>query len=82
MVRTTISPETPPCAAIAQMFGIPIVIGLIYSYFAVREVMQVLFYDNGISISKEEQERIFDQFFKADLARDRRKEGNGLGLSR
>ncbi|MEJ8543949.1 ATP-binding protein [Brevibacillus borstelensis] len=37
--------------------------------------------DTGIGISPEDQERIFERFFKADRSRNRAMGGSGLGLS-
>ncbi|NTU22609.1 two-component sensor histidine kinase [Brevibacillus sp. HB1.2] len=37
--------------------------------------------DSGIGISKENQERIFERFFKADPSRNRANSGSGLGLA-
>ncbi|PZD96424.1 hypothetical protein DNH61_07910 [Paenibacillus sambharensis] len=43
--------------------------------------LETRFYDSGARIAEEDKTRIFERFYKADQARDRTREGSGLGLS-
>lgn len=46
-----------------------------------RDLLQIEVIDTGIGIAEADKERIFEEFFRADQARDFTSEGTGLGLS-
>lgn len=50
------------------------------SIAATKENLTIAVQDHGIGVPKDQQEAIFKKFFRADNARERKKEGTGLGL--
>jgi signal transduction histidine kinase len=46
-----------------------------------RKMVQILVKDNGIGLTQENRDRIFERFYRVDTGSARRTEGTGLGLA-
>jgi signal transduction histidine kinase len=54
---------------------------IVLEMFEDNDFIKVIFKDTGIGMTMEEQERIFDRFYRADPSRSKEIQGTGLGLS-
>ncbi|MGX6961255.1 sensor histidine kinase [Vagococcus xieshaowenii] len=59
----------------------PINSTVVISMKETKEELVLTVIDEGIGIAEEEQDRIFEKFYRVGQSRDRRKGGTGLGLS-
>ena len=54
---------------------------IILSAFAISDQIKVCVEDTGVGIAPQDQDSIFDRFWRSETAQDKRPDGTGLGLS-